>query len=111
MLQTINKDKEKEIHKMTRNVDTCDEIGSKITNSLKSKQKLEIIMIKQHNIILPQIISNTIACNERVVVNAIECMACQFATPYNSVESYIYHCSTQEQLGSMHSAPADVGDE
>lgn len=23
----------------------------------------------------------------------------------------LYHCSTQVQLGSMHSAPADVGDE
>lgn len=35
--------------------------------------------------------------------------ASQFAD--HEVGRHIYHCSTQVQSGSMHSAPADVGEE
>jgi len=31
--------------------------------------------------------------------------------PIRELKIEIYHCSTQLQSGSMHSAPADVGDE
>ena len=41
MLHTLNKNSEKEIHKMATNAHKCDEIGSKITDSTKSIQKLE----------------------------------------------------------------------
>lgn len=52
-----------------------------------------------------------IQCYEGIVINTTECMLCQFAKPSKWVENYTYHCSTQVQLGSMHSAPADVGEE
>jgi hypothetical protein len=33
------------------------------------------------------------------------------ALPFAKTHKGVYHCSTQVQLGSMHSAPAEVGDE